>query len=130
MNQIGAGKHALVLEDDVAVQKLLARRLTASGFEVTVASDGLDGLMKLEELTPDIILCDVMMPNLDGMEFVKAIKSRKETKNIPVIILTAKTDPRSMIDGISTGARFYVTKPFQIEDLLAKIQKALASSSS
>ena len=122
---LGDGKHVLVLEDEPAVQILLKKQLASHGFTVTVAGDGLDGLMKLESLKPDLIICDVMMPNLDGMGFVKAIKGHNQTQKIPVIFLTAKTDPRSMIDGINVGARFYVTKPFQIDDLLAKVQKAL-----
>jgi DNA-binding response OmpR family regulator len=117
--------HILVLEDDPAVRTLLRKQLTANGFQVTVAEDGLDGLMKLEKLRPDLMLCDVMMPNLDGMEFVKAVKGNAETQRIPVIFLTARSDPRSMIDGINVGARFYVTKPFQLEDLLSKIRRAL-----
>lgn len=122
----GAGRHILVLEDEPAVQTLLKKQLTAHNFVVTVAGDGLDGLMKLESTKPDLIICDVMMPNLDGMGFVKAIKGHNQTQKIPVIFLTAKTDPRSMIDGINVGARFYVTKPFQIDDLLAKVAKALS----
>ncbi len=121
----GAGRKVLVLEDEPAVQTLIYKQLTAQGFEVTVAGDGLDGLMKLEAQRPDVIICDVMMPNLDGMEFVKAIKAHSGTASIPVIFLTAKTDPRSMIDGINVGARFYVTKPFQLDDLLGKIKRAL-----
>ena len=123
---IGDGKAILVLEDEPAVQTLLKKQLTAHGFTVPVAGDGLDGLMKLESMKPDLIICDVMMPNLDGMGFVKAIKGHLQTQRIPVIFLTAKTDPRSMIDGINVGARFYVTKPFQIDDLMAKVQKALS----
>ena len=123
---IGDGKAILVLEDEPAVQTLLKKQLTAHGFTVTVAGDGLDGLMKLESMKPDLIICDVMMPNLDGMGFVKAIKGHLQTQKIPVIFLTAKTDPRSMIDGINVGARFYVTKPFQIDDLMAKVTKALS----
>jgi DNA-binding response OmpR family regulator len=118
--------HILVLEDDPSVQMLLRKQLIAHGFKVTIASDGLDGLLKLETVKPDLMICDVMMPNLDGIEFVKAVKGHGDTQKIPVIFLTAKTDPRSMIDGINVGARFYVTKPFQIDDLLAKVQRALA----
>jgi DNA-binding response OmpR family regulator len=118
--------HILVLEDDPSVQMLMKKQLTAHGFKVTVASDGLDGLMKLEQVRPDLIICDVMMPNLDGIEFVKAVKGHNDTVKIPVIFLTAKTDPRSMIDGINVGARFYVTKPFAIDDLLSKVNRALS----
>ena len=120
------GTHILVLEDDPSVQTLMRKQLTAHGFQVTIASDGLDGLVKLEAMTPDLIICDVMMPNLDGIEFVKAVKGHGETNKIPIIFLTAKTDPRSMIDGINVGARFYVTKPFAIDDLLSKVQRALS----
>ena len=126
---VSSGKpqtHILVVEDEPAVQTLLKKQLTSHGFTVTVASDGLDGLMKLEQMKPDLIICDVMMPNLDGIEFVKAVKSHGDTQRIPVIFLTAKTDPRSMIEGINVGARFYVTKPFQIDDLLAKVRRALS----
>ncbi len=125
MSGIGAGRKVLVLEDEPAVQTLIFKQLTSQGFDVQVANDGLDGLMKLELRRPDLIVCDVMMPNLDGMEFVKAIKGNTDAQRIPVIFLTAKTDPRSMIDGINVGARFYVTKPFQLDDLLGKIQRAL-----
>jgi DNA-binding response OmpR family regulator len=77
-------------------------------------------------MRPDIMICDMMMPNLDGLEFVKAVKAHSDTQRIPVIFLTAKTDPRSMIDGINVGARFYVTKPFAIDDLLSKVRRALS----
>ena len=120
------GAHILILEDEPAVQTLLRKQLAAHGFRVSVANDGLDGLMKLETLKPDLMICDVMMPNLDGIEFVKAIKNNNVTNRIPVIFLTAKTDPRSMIEGINVGARFYVTKPFQIDDLLSKVRRALS----
>ena len=123
--KIGTGKTILVIEDDPSVQLLVRKALGMYGFNVVAADDGLDGLMKLETLRPDLIIADMMMPRLDGMGFVKAIKGRGETKSIPVIFLTAKSDPKSMIEGINVGARFYVTKPFQIDDLLGKVQKAL-----
>jgi DNA-binding response OmpR family regulator len=123
--KIGEGKSILVIEDDPSVQTLVRKALGMYGFTVTLADDGLDGLMKLEKLRPDLIIADMMMPRLDGMAFVKAIKGRGETRSIPVIFLTAKSDPKSMIEGINVGARYYVTKPFQIEDLVSKVQKAL-----
>ena len=120
-----AGEHILVIEDDPSVRTLLDKSLRARGYVVTLVKDGLDGLTKLESLTPDLIIVDIMMPRLDGMTFVKAIKKKGDTKPIPVIFLTAKNDPRSMIDGINVGAKFYVTKPFQIDELVQKIEKAL-----
>jgi len=118
-------KGILVIEDEAPVKIMVSRLLEKNGFVVRTAEDGLDGLRVLEEFRPDLIIADVMMPNLDGLTFTKALKNRRETKNIPLIFLTAKTDPLSMIEGINVGAKFYVTKPFQIDDLLAKVKKVL-----
>lgn len=120
-----AQSHILVIEDDVAVRTLLDKSLTAKGYRVTLARDGLEGLTYLESGRPDIIVVDIMMPRVDGMTFVRAIKGHSDTKPIPVIFLTAKNDPRSMIEGINVGAKFYVTKPFQMDELVSKIEKAL-----
>ena len=118
-------KNILVIEDEAHVRTLVSRLLEKNGYGVRAAEDGLDGLRALETFRPDLIIADVMMPNLDGLTFTKALKNRRETKNIPVIFLTAKTDPLSMIEGINVGAKFYITKPFQIEDVLAKVKKVL-----
>jgi DNA-binding response OmpR family regulator len=120
-----ANETILVIEDDPSVRTLLEKSLAAKGYRVEACEDGLAGLAVLEELAPDLIICDIMMPRLDGMTFVKAIKGHTRTKPIPVIFLTAKNDPKTMIAGINLGARFYVTKPFQIDELLAKVRKAL-----
>jgi DNA-binding response OmpR family regulator len=98
----------LVIEDEAPVKIMVSRLLEKNGFVVRTAEDGLDGLRVLEEFRPDLIIADVMMPNLDGLTFTKALKNRRETKNIPLIFLTAKTDPLSMIEGINVGAKFYV----------------------
>ena len=119
------GRMILVLEDEGAIQKLLERALRAQGFRVEVAKDGLEGLVKIERVKPDLVIADIMMPRLDGLTFARAIKTHDQTKAIPIIFLTARGDPRSMIEGINVGARFYVTKPFQIDDLVSKVQKAL-----
>ena len=116
----------LVVEDDTGTQTLLRKQLTAKGFEVQVAANGLDGLMQLEGATlPDVIICDMNMPELDGIGFVKAIKAKSETRGIPVIFLTASNDARHMVDGINVGARFYLTKPFEVNELVWKINRVL-----
>lgn len=121
-----AGEQILIIEDDPSVRTLLEKSLSARGYKITVATDGLDGLTRLERGHPDLIIVDIMMPRLDGMTFVKAIKGNQQTHPIPVIFLTAKNDPRTMIEGINVGARFYITKPFQLEELISKVQKALS----
>jgi DNA-binding response OmpR family regulator len=120
-----AGEHILIVEDDPAVQKLLSKTLSAAGYRITQATDGVAGLTELERERPDLIIADIMMPRLDGMTFVKAVKGNDGTSHVPVIFLTAKNDPRSVVEGINVGARYYVTKPFQIDELLSKIDKAL-----
>jgi DNA-binding response OmpR family regulator len=121
-----ANESILVIEDDASVRTLLSKSLGAKGYDVRCVDDGLEGLKALEkEPRPDLIIVDIMMPRLDGMTFVKAVKSHGFRPAIPIIFLTAKNDPKSMIEGINLGARFYVTKPFQMDELLAKVQKAL-----
>ena len=115
----------LVVEDDPGTQTLLRKQLGAKGFDVQIATNGFDALMQLEKSTPDLILCDVNMPELDGIGFVRAIKAKNETRKIPVIFLTASNDPRHMVDGINVGARFYLTKPFDLNELLWKINRVL-----
>src|SRR5882672_6618828 len=115
----------LVVEDDDGTQTLLRKLLSSKGFVVEVASNGLEGLMHIESARPDVIVCDINMPELDGFQFVRAIKARPQTHSIPVIFLTASTDARHIVDGINVGARFYVTKPFEMNDLLWKIKRVL-----
>ena len=115
----------LVIEDEEGVRDMVARMLTKHQYDVSEAVDGLDGLRKIDESPPDLIIADVMMPNLDGLTLVKALKHHNETKGVPVIFLTAKGDARSMIEGINVGAKYYVTKPFQMDDLLGKVSKVL-----
>lgn len=120
-----AGETILIVEDDASVRVLLEKTLKTHGYEVRVYDDGLAGLAALERDRPHLIIADIMMPRLDGMTFVKAIKEHESTKPIPVIFLTAKNDPKTMIAGINLGARFFVTKPFVMDELVAKVKKAL-----
>ena len=115
----------LVVEDDALVRELIEKALGSHGYEVSQAIDGIDGLMKFERDKPDLMIVDMMMPRMDGMTLVRAIKGNQDAKAVPIIFLTAKSDARSMIDGINVGAKYYLTKPFQIEDLVAKIERAI-----
>src|SRR4051812_16660455 len=113
--------HVLVIDDDPEMRTLLQKQLASAGHDVTIAHHGLDALLRLENLHPDVILCDVMMPELTGFEFAEAIKRLEATNRVPIIFLTANADAGSMIKGINLGARYYVTKPFDMRDLLGKI---------
>lgn len=115
----------LIVEDDSDLQVLL-QNILQRDYDVTIADNGLEALKTLESgKHPDLIIADIMMPVLDGLTMVDAIKKHRDTKTIPIIFLTAKSTPKDVIDGIGAGAKYYITKPFKIDDLLAKVKKIL-----
>jgi DNA-binding response OmpR family regulator len=120
----------LICEDDPSLSKLVRKALVAHGYDVEVADHGLDGLIKIDLATvkPDLLIVDVMMPELDGISLVRALKTQGSTRRIPVIFVTAKTDSKTIAEGIAVGAKFYITKPFTIDDLLDKVRRAIASA--
>jgi DNA-binding response OmpR family regulator len=122
---LSSGSIILVAESDKATQNQLADALKGAGYRVIQAPDGLQAITKVDAQKPDLVIAEAILPELDGMRLLKALKSRPETRAIPVILLTAKADPSAMIEGIAAGARFYVVKPFQMEDLLSKVKRAL-----
>ena len=115
--------HVLVLEDDPAMQRLLAKQLGAHGFEVTVAANGLDGLVRLESLLPDAIVCDVNMPQLDGFGFIEAMRANERTRHIPFLFLTASSDEKDHQRALQIGAGAYLTKPFNLRELVSKLHR-------
>lgn len=121
--------HILVIEDDPALRELLFTTLTRSGYEVSLAEHGLDALLQIDKAPqkPHLLLVDIMLPELDGLTLVRALKTRAETRSIPVVFITAKTDSKTIAEGISAGARYYVTKPFVLEDLLTKVKRAIGT---
>jgi len=120
-----SGVKVMVIDDSNTIRRSAEIFLLQAGCTVILAEDGFDALAKIADHQPDLVFVDIMMPRLDGMTFVKAIKGHEGTRPLPVIFLTAKNDPKTMIAGINLGARFYVTKPFVIDDLISKVQKAL-----
>ncbi len=118
----------LVAEDDPDLLRMLEHIMRALG-DVVTAFDGQDALEKAQAVRPDVIVTDVMMPRMDGYTFAKHLKASPALATVPVVILTAKTGPRDVISGINAGARFYVTKPFKTDDLVAKVRKALGPKS-
>jgi len=113
----------LVVEDNSAIQELLQNQL--SEFSIYTACDGREGLKLANEIGPDIIISDVMMPNMNGFELCEAVKNAKETSHIPIILLTAKTDQQSKIEGLSVRADVYINKPYDITELRLNIRNLL-----
>jgi CheY-like chemotaxis protein len=115
----------LVVEDEEDVRAMVSRILGTFG-EVTTARDGNEALTMLGAgPTPDVIVTDLMMPRMDGLSLAKELKKVPHLSRVPVVMLTARSRPGDMIEGINAGARSYVTKPFKADDLIAKVKKAL-----
>jgi DNA-binding response OmpR family regulator len=118
-------KRILVVEDDESVRTLLARQL-GTEYEVHQAGDAQAAFEVLKKIAlPDLILCDVMMPGMTGVQFAKQLKGMNDFKQVPIIFLTARTGALDVIEGINAGARHYITKPFNMRDLLDKVAKAI-----
>jgi len=120
----------VVVEDDHASADVLQRRLQANGMVVSVAHDGRQGIALVEELLPDLVLLDVMLPDTDGYDVCLRIKSNGATAPIPVIFLSARGEVVDKVRGLSCGAADYITKPFQAAELLARIDAVLGQARS
>ncbi len=119
----------LVAEDEAYILKMLDFRLKSLGHEVIGAVDGGQALEFASREKPDLILLDIMMPVMDGFQVLRKLKSQEATKNIPVIILTARGQEKDVVTGFGTGAADYVTKPFSFAELIARVNRVLASHS-
>ncbi|MEG2983263.1 MAG: winged helix-turn-helix domain-containing protein [Paraclostridium sp.] len=115
----------LVIDDEKHIVELLKFNLETMDYEVHSSYDGFDGFIKAKEISPDLILLDWMLPNISGIELLKKIRSDKDLKNIPVIMLTAKNIENDKIEGLDAGADDYITKPFSIKELLARSNSVL-----
>ena len=115
----------LVIDDEVHIVELLKFNLEISNYNVDFAYDGLDGYIKAKNDKPDLIFLDWMLPNITGIELLKKIRSDKELRQIPVIMLTAKNMENDKIEGLEQGADDYITKPFSVKELLARISSVL-----
>jgi two-component system phosphate regulon response regulator PhoB len=112
----------LIVEDDRSLSEILVYNLDKSGYEVSLAIDGRDGLSQAQLKLPEIILLDVMLPFMDGIEVCRRIRSKPETAGAIIIMLTAKTEEADQLIGFSVGADDYVTKPFSVRVLLERIK--------
>lgn len=117
--------HILVVEDEDALSTLLQYNLEKEGYQVSVAGDGEEALMLADEATPDLVLMDWMLPKLSGIEVCRRLRNRPETRNVPIIMLTARGEEADRIRGLDTGADDYVVKPFSMTELFARIRAVM-----
>ena len=118
--------NVLVVDDYIENVELLKELLTASGYDVTTAYDGDEALKKVEQRIPDLILLDIMMPKMDGYQVCEALRANDETKEIPIIFVTAKTEVKDWTHAIfNVGVNSYITKPINPKKLLDKVKSVL-----
>ena len=115
----------LVVEDEDALSALLHYNLDKEGYAVTVAGDGEEALVLIDERAPDLIVLDWMLPKVSGVEVCRRLRARPETRNLPIIMLTARGEESDRIRGLDTGADDYVVKPFSMSELAARIRAVL-----
>ncbi|MAK62957.1 MAG: phosphate regulon transcriptional regulatory protein PhoB [Ponticaulis sp.] len=115
----------LIAEDEDSVVELLRYNLDREGYEIGIARDGEEALVMMRERAPDLLLLDWMLPKVTGIEVCRQVRSRTETRNLPIIMLTARTEEADRIRGLDTGADDYITKPFSTTELMARIRAVL-----
>ncbi len=120
----------LVVEDEVPLVTLLRYNLEKQGFRVEEAADGQEALVRVSEQRPDLVLLDWMLPSLSGIEVCRQIRRRATTRDLPIIMVTARTEDQDAVRALDTGADDYITKPFTMESLLARIRALLRRSGS
>lgn len=131
MKETSAGNHRrlLLIDDDPNLILLVKDYLEFRGYEVITAENGREALEVLEQDVPDMIICDVMMPEMDGYSLVSAIRSDPKTSWIPVLFLSAKGQSQDRVKGLNIGADVYMVKPFEPEELVAQVESSLKQAS-
>ena len=122
-------KTVLVVEDEEDILALLHFNLLKAGYQVECAADGEEGLRKLAENQPDIVLLDLMLPGIGGLDICRKLRAAEKTAKLPIIMLTARGEEADVVQGLELGADDYMTKPFSIKVLLARIQTVLRRNS-
>jgi len=116
----------LIVDDNIDTVELLRKRFRAEGYDTDEAYDGEDGLKKVRDYEPDLIILDVMMPKIGGYEVCRKLKRDENTKHIPILMLTAKGRVPDKVKGLNVGAEGYITKPFDFKEVLARVRSLLA----
>ena len=117
--------HVLVIEDEDALAQLLKYNLEKEGYRVSIAQDGEEALVVADEVRPDLIVLDWMLPKAAGIEVCRRLRARQESRNTPIVMLTARDEEGDRIRGLDTGADDYVTKPFSMVELLARLRAVM-----
>jgi DNA-binding NarL/FixJ family response regulator len=126
---VGDHKRLLLIDDDPNLILLVKDYLEFRGYEVVTAENGQEALEVLQKETPDMIICDVMMPQMDGYTFVEHVRKDPRTSWIPVLFLSAKGQSQDRVKGLNTGADVYMVKPFEPEELVAQVESSLKQAS-
>ncbi len=128
-NSVGEHKRLLLIDDDPNLILLVKDYLEFRGYEVVTAENGQEALDVLDKDTPDMIICDVMMPQMDGYSLVEHVRKNPRTNWIPVLFLSAKGQSQDRVKGLNTGADVYMVKPFEPEELVAQVESSLKQAS-
>ncbi len=120
-----AATQILIVEDEAALATLLEYNLEKEGFDVSLSADGEDALLRIEESPPDLVILDWLLPKVSGIEVCRRIRARSETRNLPIIMVTARAEEDDRIRGLDTGADDYLTKPFSTNELIARVRAVL-----
>ena len=117
--------YVVIAEDEPSLGELLKYNLEREGYETAIAADGEEALLLIEERVPDLCLLDWMLPKVAGIEVCRRLRAKTATKNIPIIMLTAKSEESDRVRGLDTGADDYVTKPFSTTELMARVRAVM-----
>jgi two-component system phosphate regulon response regulator PhoB len=117
--------HILVVEDEDSLATLLQYNLQKEGYDVALAGDGEEALLLVDERLPDLMVLDWMLPKISGIEVCRRLRQRNETRNLPIVMLTARGEETDRVRGLDTGADDYVVKPFSMTELTARIRAVL-----
>ncbi|WP_420630615.1 response regulator [Candidatus Leptofilum sp.] len=121
-------KSILVVDDEPNLRMLLRHMLETGNFDVAEAEDGLDALDRLNKITPDLMILDVMMPELDGVSLCKQLRSTSQYAKLPIVMLSGKTQYKAVQEGLAAGADRYLCKPITVNELLETVREVLAAA--
>lgn len=120
-----SGERILVVEDEEAILEIVSQAMKRHGFEVSTCDNGDAALEMVSSLHPDLVILDIMLPQMDGWEVCRRLKDNRNTKNIPIIMLTARREERDVVEGLNLGADDYMKKPFSLAELIARVKALL-----